>query len=277
MPGFYSPQGLSPTDAKSRVRVLAVGAHPDDLEFMCLEPIARCRAQRNFGGLIVTSGSGSLRAPEHTNLSAAAYAEIRWEEQKKAARLGEYAFVDSLNVESATLRDASGLARLADTFENYFADLSLEALYMHQPFDRHASHVRVCFALLEALRRLPKSKRPAQILGCEVWRNLDWAPKSTKQLRPLSRADLELQVRLAEVFVSQADPKTAKNYVQALVGRKTANAVFQEGLTQDSGVALEVFVDLAPWVDSKLSWRELGDQFLNEFREEALASWPAKT
>jgi LmbE family N-acetylglucosaminyl deacetylase len=276
MPGFYSPQGLSPTEAKSRVRVLAVGAHPDDLEFMCLEPIARCRTKKNFGGLIVTSGSGSLRAPEHANLSASEFAEIRWEEQKKAARLGDYAFVDSLNVESGTLREVSGLARLADTLENYLADLNLESLYMHQPFDRHASHVRVCFALLEALRRLPKSKRPKQILGCEVWRNLDWSPKSSKQLRPLTRADLELQVLLAEVFVSQANPKTAKNYVEALVGRKTANAVFQEGLTQDSGVAVEVFVDLAPWVDSKLSWRELGDKVLNEFREEAIAHWPTQ-
>ena len=275
MPAFYSPLGLNFAEAKARTRVLAIGAHPDDLEFMCVEPIARCLPQENFGGLIVTSGSGSLRALEHEKLSDAEYAELRWEEQKHAARIGRYAFVDSLNLESAELREKSGLARLTASLKTYLIECNPDELYMHQPFDRHASHVRVCFALLEALRQLDPGQRPARIFGCEVWRNLDWAPKSSKELRPLSREDLELQRKLASVFVSQADPVNAKNYVEALVGRKISNAVFQEGLTGDSGAAQEVFVNLGPWVNSSHSWKELGDKYLAEFCEEVLAHWPA--
>jgi LmbE family N-acetylglucosaminyl deacetylase len=241
---------------------------------MCLDPIIRHRNARSFGGLIVTSGSGSLRAPQHAALSPSEYAELRWEEQKQAAKMGGYAFVDSLNIESSVIKTAAGLAELASQLREYLVEFEIDELYMHQPFDRHTSHVRVAFAVLTALRSLPKERRPAQVLGCEVWRNLDWAPKSSKVLRPLSAADLELQVRLAEVFTSQADPKNAKDYVSALVGRKTANAVFQEGLVGDSGVAQEVYIDLKPWVESKLSWSELGREYLGKFHQEATSEWP---
>ncbi len=274
MPAFYSPLGLDPAAAKKRTRTLAIGAHPDDIEFMCLDPIIRHRNAGSFGGLIVTSGSGSLRAPQHARLSPTEYAELRWEEQKMAAKIGGYAFVDSLNVESAEIKSDAGLAALTQKLKEFLIDFEIDELYMHQPFDRHASHVRVAFAVLTALRSLPVERRPKQVLGCEVWRNLDWAPKSSKVLRPLSAAGLDLQVRLAEVFKSQADPKEAKDYVSALVGRKTANAVFQEGLVGDSGVAQEVYIDLKPWVESKLSWSELGREYLRKFQQEATSAWP---
>jgi LmbE family N-acetylglucosaminyl deacetylase len=275
MPYFFAPSGLPPDEAKARCRVLAVGAHPDDLEFMCLEPIARRMKAGSFGGLIVTSGAGSLRTGAHAALTDAQYAELRWEEQKAAARIGHYAFVDSLNLQSPQIKDAAGFERLVQSLVAFLGDFHLDEIYLHQPFDRHASHVRVCFAVLEALRRLPSSARPGRILGCEVWRNLDWAPKSAKVLRPLSAADLELQKKLAGVFASQADPQSAKNYVEALVGRKIANAVFQEGLTADAGMAQEIFVDLGEWVFSKRSWKELGEDFVERFRQEAMSSWPA--
>ncbi|MEO5666490.1 MAG: PIG-L family deacetylase [Bdellovibrionota bacterium] len=276
MPAFYSPSGLDPSKAKSATRILAIGAHPDDLEFMCLEPIARSAAQSCFGGLIVTSGSGSIRSARHVKLSAIDYAEVRWDEQKTAARLGHYAFVDSLNFESADLNERVKYLELVASLRDYLTGFTLDELYLHQPFDRHASHVRVCFAVLEALRQLPLSKRPAKILGCEVWRNLDWAPKSSKLFRPLGPRELELQKKLAGIFVSQADPATAKNYVEALVGRKTSNAVFQEGLTADAGKAQEVYLDLGPWVSSDLSWLELGNKVLEEFKTEATSQWPLK-
>lgn len=277
MPAFYSPLGLEPSAAKKRTRALAIGAHPDDIEFMCLDPIIRHRNARSFGGLIVTSGSGSLKAPQHAALSPAEYAELRWEEQKQAASLGGYAFVDSLNIESSELKTSAGFKTLTRRLKEYLVEFEIEELYMHQPFDRHDSHVRVAFAVLTVLRELAPERRPKQVFGCEVWRNLDWAPKNSKVLRPLSSADLELQVRLAEVFKSQADPKDAKDYVSALVGRKTANAVFQEGLVGDSGVAQEVYIDLNPWVESKLSWSELGREYLGKFQQEATSAWPAET
>ena len=35
-------------------------------------------------------------------------------------------------------------------------------------------HVGVTLKLIEAIRALPKAARPRQVLGCEVWRDLDW-------------------------------------------------------------------------------------------------------
>jgi LmbE family N-acetylglucosaminyl deacetylase len=274
MPGFYSPQGLDPNEARARTRILAIGAHPDDLEFMCLEPIARSLSHGSFGGLIVSSGSGSIRSPQHAQLSSADYSELRWSEQKEAARIGNYSFVDSLNLDSGPLRSPEGFEELVGKLKNYLLGFELDEIYLHQPFDRHPTHVRSCFAALEALRRLPQPKRPAHVFGCEVWRNIDWIPASKKTLRPLGQKELELQVRLAQVFESQADPMSAKNYVQALVGRKTANAVFQEGLTRDAGIAQEVYFDLNNWVKSELSWKELGDSLIEDFLNDACEHWP---
>lgn len=274
MPRFFSPLGLSSLTAKIQTRTLAVGAHPDDLEFMCLAPIFEGQAKQSFGGLIVTTGSGSLRSPAHKNLTPEEFSALRWKEQMQAALAGDYAFVDCLGYESAAIKEAQGFEKLVDALQQRLGEFTLEALYTHQPFDRHASHVRVSLAVLEALRRLPQNKRPQKLYGCEVWGGLDWVPKSVKVFKPLSTETLLLQKKLAGLFASQAGPGAAKNYVEALVGRKTAHAVFQEATGADPAIAQEIYMDLSSWMNSTLSWSELAAQLFNKFQSESCRHWP---
>ena len=47
---------------------------------------------------------------------------------------------------------------------------------MHQPLDGHLTHNAIVAATFEALSRVPKDCLPKKIIGCEVWRGLNWLP-----------------------------------------------------------------------------------------------------
>ncbi len=61
-----------------------------------------------------------------------------------------------------------------------------EVVYLHNPADKHDTHVACCLRAIAALRELPEEKRPAQVYGCEVWRGLDWMHDADKQILRLS-------------------------------------------------------------------------------------------
>jgi hypothetical protein len=53
-------------------------------------------------------------------------------------------------------------------------------VYTHNPADKHDTHIGVVIAALQAMRELPREQRPKKVIGCEVWRNLDWMNDRTK-------------------------------------------------------------------------------------------------
>ena len=48
--------------------------------------------------------------------------------------------------------------------------------YAHNPADKHDTHRGVVIAAWQAMRELPRDRRPNKVVGCEVWRNLEWLP-----------------------------------------------------------------------------------------------------
>ena len=64
-----------------------------------------------------------------------------------------------------------------------------EVVCTHNPADKHDTHIGVTIAALKAMRELPRDLRPKQVIGCEVWRNLDWLPDSRKVLMDVSGRD----------------------------------------------------------------------------------------
>jgi glucosamine-6-phosphate deaminase len=64
-----------------------------------------------------------------------------------------------------------------------------EVVYTHNPADKHDTHIGVTIAALQAMRELPRDQRPQQVIGCEVWRNLDWLPDDQKVLMDVSGRD----------------------------------------------------------------------------------------
>ena len=100
------------------------------------------------------------------------------------------------------------------------------------------------------MRELPADQRPKQVIGCEVWRNLDWLPDEDKVLMDVSGRD-NLAAALNGVFDSQI--AGGKRYDLATLGRRAANATFFASHSTDAATQLIFGLDLTPVVtnDSK--------------------------
>jgi LmbE family N-acetylglucosaminyl deacetylase len=128
-----------------------------------------------------------------------------------------------------------------------FSGCKPEIVYLHNPADKHDTHVAVFLRCLEALRSLPADTRPSRVLGCEVWRDLDWLVDSDKAALDAGRHP-ELAEALLKVFDSQVTG--GKRYDLATTGRYRAHATYHQPLGLDATVALTFAMDLTPLVES---------------------------
>lgn len=242
----FVPDGSAPAAALARVTHLAVGAHQDDLEIMAQSAIDECRATPGlaFGGVVVTNGAGSPRTGRFAGLSDAGMQAVRREEQRAAARLGGYAVQLQLAHPSADVKQA-GHAGVAADLAAVFGGCRPRVVYLHNPADKHDTHVAVFLRCLEALRTLPRDRRPPRVLGCEVWRGLDWLVDADKVGLDAGR-DPELAAKLLRAFASQVEG--GKRYDEATLGRRAANATFHTSHAVDGARAVTWAMDLAPLV-----------------------------
>jgi hypothetical protein len=94
-----------------------------------------------------------------------------------------------------------------------------------------------------ACRRLPESSWPARIIGCEVWRDLDWLCDADKLTMPVDDRE-NLHAALMGVFDSQISG--GKRYDLATAGRRRAHATYSEAHDSDRHTALIWGMDLTP-------------------------------
>ena len=239
----FVPDGAPQAVALRRTTHLGIGAHPDDLEIMACHGILECyrKSDRWFTGVTVTSGAGSPRTGAFQNKTDAEMIEIRKIEQKQAAALGEYSAVLLLNHASASAKDASHAGIAAD-LDAVLAATSPGVVYTHNLADKHDTHVAVALRVLAAVRRMPKSERP-RLIGCEVWRDLDWLDDRDKVRMPVDEAGT-LASDLVRIFQSQI--AGGKRYDLASAGRRLANATYFESHATDGSEALVWGMDLTP-------------------------------
>jgi LmbE family N-acetylglucosaminyl deacetylase len=236
--------------AVARTTHLAIGAHQDDLEIFAYHGIECCydRDDLWFGGITVTNGSGSARTGPYRDFSDEDMQRVRHEEQDEAARLGRYAFQAQLNHPSQVVKDARAATGLVDQLEHLLRTARPQTLYLHNPADKHDTHVAVLQRCLEALARLAPEDRPEHVYGCEVWRDLDWLDDGAKVALPVGRLP-ELGRELLAVFRSQV--VGGKDYVAAAMGRRRANATFFQSHAVDDAPALIFAMDLTPLLGTK--------------------------
>jgi LmbE family N-acetylglucosaminyl deacetylase len=240
----FVPDGQPLATALSRTTHLGVGAHPDDLEIMACHGILECyrKSDRWFTGVTVSNGGGSARAGAFESKTDAEMVEIRKLEQKKAAVLGEYSAALLLNYASAAVKEANQ-AGLATDLDAVLAATSPEIVYTHNLADKHDTHVAVALRVIAAVRRMPKNERPRRVIGCEVWRDLDWLDDADKVRLSVDREGT-LASDLVGIFQSQI--AGGKRYDLASAGRRLANATFFESHATDDSRALVWGMDLTP-------------------------------
>lgn len=241
---IFIPDGTPLPSALSRTTHLGIGAHQDDLEFFAVHGILEChgRDDRWFTGVTVTDGAGSARAGVYERFTDEEMIGVRREEQRKAAVIGEYAAMCQLDYPSRMIKDRGQTGPVEDLHAILEAARP-QVLYLHNPADKHATHVAVLARSLAAVRRLPREARPAKIYGCEVWRDLDWLPDGKKVALPVGDRT-NLQAALNGVFDSQISG--GKRYDLAVMGRRLAHATFHESHATDKETGLVFAVDLTP-------------------------------
>lgn len=257
--------------ALSQVTHLCIAAHQDDVEIMAQSAIERCLADPSlaFGAVVMTDGAGSARTGPYSNFNDTQMREARKMEQREAARLGKYKVALQLAHPSADLRKP-GHKPVLDDLAALFAHCRPRVLLTHNPADKHDTHVAVLRRCLEALKVLPREARPGRLLGCEVWRSLDWLLDAHKVMLTHSREAEPLARQLLACFDSQI--AGGKHYDLAVPGRRLANATFHQSHQVDAAAGITWAMDLSPLLeDQRPTLEELTLLELNRFREDVAA------
>ena len=261
---IFVPDGLSVHKALARTTHMAVGAHQDDIEMMGVAGVLEClqHEDRWFAGVVATDGSGSPRDGLYRALSDEAMRLVRRREQRKAAVVGEYGVQVLLDHPSAATKDPSNAAVLNDLIALLDAARP-EVLYTHNLADKHDTHVAVALRLIDALRSLPREVRPQRLLGCEVWRDLDWLIDADKVVLDVS-AHENLQAALLGVFDSQI--AGGKRYDLATLGRRRAHATFHATRATDTASGVSFAMDLTPLIlDDARDPLSFADEYVARF------------
>ena len=243
----YIPDDLPLEQALARTTHLCIAAHQDDIEIMAVQPILECFQQKDkwFTGVVVTDGRGSPRENLYKDYTDEEMRLVRFKEQRKAAFVGEYAAQILLDLPSKIVKDASK----PEVVEDILTILRLtkpQVVFTHNLADKHDTHVAVALRIVEALRQLEAAERPERLVGCEVWRALDWMVDSAKVTMDVSVHE-NLQEALLGVFDSQI--AGGKRYDLASMGRRRANATYFESHGVDLTTGLSYGMDMTPLMD----------------------------
>jgi LmbE family N-acetylglucosaminyl deacetylase len=201
-----------------------------------------------FGGITCTDGAGSSRTGKYAAFSDGEMKAIRVEEQKTAASIGQFSFMAQLGHPSIHAKDPHLRASLSADIAAVLKAARPKVVYTHNPFDKHATHIGVVLATLDAIHSLPPTERPEQLLGCEVWRGLDWLPDTEKTIHDVSEHP-NLAAALNGVFDSQITG--GKRYDLAVEGRRLANATFFDSHSVDDANRVQYAINLTDLLDGR--------------------------
>jgi len=244
---LYFPPSSDVEELKNVTHV-AICAHQDDAEIMAFDGIFKCynSPTDKFLAVVVTDGAGSSRGGHFKDYTNEQMKIARRAEQKRAARIGNYAAAVLLNYESGEIKQAENL-----NFENdllkLFSLINPHTVYIHNLADKHATHVATALKTLSALRKLPNEQKPKKVYACEVWRGLDWLPEEYKVHFDLTGGD-KLALKLLSSFKSQISG--GKRYDLATLGRWQANATYGEARIIDKAQRVAIATDLTDLINS---------------------------
>lgn len=249
---FYVPDGTPEPAALARTTHMCFSAHQDDIEIMAYHGVAECFGidDKWFTGVVVTNGAGSPRAGIYERYTDEEMQKIRLLEQRKAAIVGDYACQIQLGYTSSEVKDPKSSAVVNDLVA-ILKVAKPEVVYLHNPGDKHDTHVATMLRAITAMRALAPAERPKQVYGSEVWRGLDWLPDEDKRPLPVSERT-NISAALLGVFDSQVSG--GKRYDLATAGRRLANATYLASHATDKETSLTIAMDLTPLInDASLS------------------------
>lgn len=266
----FVPDGKDFDIAIKRTTHMCIAAHHDDLEIMAYEGIEQSfQSDKHwFYGVVVTDGSGSARSGIYEHYTNDMMKEVRKKEQIKAAVIGEYGALSMLDYSSQQTKDKQD-KNIIQTFEELIVLAQPEILYTHNLADKHDTHIGVATKVIKAIRNLPLKDRPKKLIGCEVWRNLDWLLDDEKVIMDVSQYP-NLAAALVEVFDSQISG--GKRYDLATLGRRLSNATFFNSHSVDQSNAITYGMDLTPLIqDDNLDIINFITNYIERFKRDVIS------
>jgi LmbE family N-acetylglucosaminyl deacetylase len=240
----FIPDNIPLEAALSRTTHLVVAAHPDDVEIMAPIPILSCIGddKKSLSAIVVTDGRSSPRGGKYRSCSDEEIRIKRRKEQRKAAVIGEYSALIFLDYTSEEIKSRMLRSVISDLV-TIFSYSQPGSVFTHNLADKHDTHIAVALSVIFAIRELPETERPGKLLGCEVWRDLDWMLDSDKVLFDTSSQE-NLQSALIGVHDSQIDG--GKRVDLAVLGRNRAHGTFFSPHAADKPPSLAFAMDLSP-------------------------------
>ncbi|GAB4493921.1 MAG: hypothetical protein Fur0016_27330 [Anaerolineales bacterium] len=266
----YVPDGLPAEQALMRTTHLCIAAHQDDIEIMAAAPILECfqHPQKWFTGVVVTDGRGSPRNGLYAHYTDEEMHLVRFKEQRKAAFVGDFSAQVMLDYPSKVIKDRAHSAPV-DDLAHLLRLTRPQIVYTHNFADKHDTHVAVASRVVQALRQLAPAERPARLIGCEVWRALDWVQDEDKVAMDLSTHE-NLQHALLGVFDSQI--VGGKRYDLASMGRRRANATYFESHGVDNAAGLSYGIDMTELIiNPQLDPANFIRAFIERFSQDVLS------
>lgn len=261
----FVPDGLDQDKAIIRTTHMTIAAHQDDIEIMAYHGIEKCFQSKDnhFMGVVVTNGAGSARDNIYKDYTNQEMIDVRKVEQKKAAILGEFSALALLDYPSSNVKDKDDENVVSELVE-LLKQAQPEIVYTHNLADKHDTHIGVVTKTIKAIRSLAVNERPKQVLGCEVWRNLDWVNDDEKVYLDVSNHP-NLASALVEVFDSQI--VGGKRYDAATIGRRLSNATFSSSHTIDTSNAITYAMDLTPLIkDDSMDIVDFITSYIDRFK-----------
>ncbi len=161
---------------KKKLKVVVVGAHPDDPECGCGGVMARYSDAGHAVSIVYfTRGEAGIRGKTHDEAAA-----IRTAEAEKAARILGARAVFAGQIDGATEVNKSRYAE----FDKLLAGLAPDVLFSHWPLDTHADHCASSLATWHAWLAL---RRKPAFYFFEVMTN---SGRQTQQFTPSIFADI---------------------------------------------------------------------------------------
>jgi LmbE family N-acetylglucosaminyl deacetylase len=268
---IYVPDPTEPSEALARTTHLGIVAHQDDLEIAAFHGVwvARRDPSQRFSGVTLAQGTGGPRAPELVDASEALVSTVRREEQMYASDLGTYSAHVFLDYASSVVKDLAEDGPTLDLVD-VLRLTRPRVVYTHALSDRHSTHLATALRTIYAIRALPAEERPEQILGCEVWGDLDWLPEPYRIELDVSGED-DLARELISAFKSQI--AAGKRYDIGTLGRRAAHATFGNSHTEDQATALTLAMNLSPLIAApELDIEAFLAEMLNSFQSRTLGN-----
>ncbi len=266
---IFVPDGLPVSRALPRTTAMCIAAHHDDIEIMAPGAILECfgRSDRWFTGVVVTDGAGSPRADLYSRHTDGQMREVRKQEQRKAAVVGEFGALVMLGYPSSAVK-GRGRNDVREDLRKLLAAAKPDVVIGHNLADKHDTHVALALRTIEALRSLAPKARPRKFYGGEVWRDLDWLPDGAKIGWDVSKRG-NIQAALLGVFDSQISG--GKRYDLAAAARRRAAATYSQSHKVDKATALSVAMDLTPLLrDTAIDPADYVGGLIEKFRNDVL-------